>query len=131
MVQGAAEPQVPVVAEPAAPVLSSLGTLVAEAVDRLEHAPPPRRVVLEFGELRVAVSLRQDMVDVSVLGGGDAPPDWAAGLREALDARGFSLASGSSDDPPGRREAPERQEQAPPTPFRRPRSRPAETGWRL
>lgn len=90
---------------------------VMEAVELLENAPPPRRIRLEVGDLRLAVSLRADGVHVAI--DGDAAPTrtWQSDLSTALEARGMSLADGGARDGGDRREPPDPEETpAPPTP---------------
>jgi hypothetical protein len=84
-----------------------LADRVADAVERLKQAPPPRSVVLDLSDVgggRLAVSLRGNTVLVTVLtpAGVSQPPsaDWSRDLASALAGRGFEL--GASPDGNGR-----------------------------
>ncbi len=115
---------------------AGLAPRVAEVAARLERAPATARVVLEFGDVRVAVSVRADVVRVALLGAGDGarplPPGWLPGLSAALDARGLNLASGQSDHQGSGQQAPQDGGPPPaPTPARPRPARAADRGLRL
>ena len=83
---------------------------VLDALDLLEHAPPPRRMTIEVPDadgLRLHVSLRGSEVHVAVQSGGAGSPDlsgWGRELSAGLASRGFDLGGFSTDgrgDPHG------------------------------
>lgn len=123
----------PQVAAPTRPAPSPLAERVAEIAQRLEQAPPPRRMTVEIGELRLTVSLRGDGVHVAVTGTAPADgPDWDRDLATALSARGFSLATDAGAS--GERREPSHPDRPAPEPAasrRRPASRTAPAGLRL
>ena len=122
---------------------SQAAARVAQAVEALRDAPPPRRMVVDLGDVRLAVALRGDRVQVTPLGesaGGQLSGSWQRDLSDALANRGFSLAEdGGRGDRRGdghgdgrRRQTPFRQGQPDRAATPYPRPRPAdEDGWRL
>lgn len=114
-----------------APTPSVLAGKVAEAVALLEHAPPPRRMTVEIGDLQLSVSVRGEAVRVTLLDAAVQPTaTWTRDLSEALAERGLSLAA----DRDARGSPHDRRPPDHPTPEdrrRRPPTRPAPAGWRL
>ncbi len=93
---------------------SELLQRVVEAAERMAAAGSPRRMVVEAGALRLAVSLQADGVRVTVLDGADAAGSgWAREVAQALAQRGLTLsqqgpgASGSGGRWSARDDAPE------------------------
>lgn len=117
---------------------------VLDALDLLEHAPPPRRMTIEVPDadgLRLHVSLRGSEVHVAVQSGGAGSPDlsgWGRELSAGLASRGFDLGGFSTDgrgEPDGR-DRPRDDADAPAASGpghdpRRPASTSTDTGLRL
>ena len=70
---------------------------VLEAVEAAEHRPPPNTMAVDIpGEgaedaLRLMVTVRGTVVEVSTQGERGLPPGWARPLAEALEQRGMTL----------------------------------------
>jgi hypothetical protein len=83
-----------------AEVPPSLVRRVEQAVQMIEHAPPPRRITIEADELnglRLTVSLRPDGIAVTSQTADGSTLD---AIEQALRARGFDLSdSGRRRDP--------------------------------
>lgn len=74
---------------------------IMEAVERLEHQPPPRQLTLELGEIRLRVSMEDGHVRLSLLDGdGEAGDELLRDAEQELAQRGFDLGddAGSSPD---------------------------------
>lgn len=126
-----------VATEPAGAASREIVDRLTEIVDRMSSLTAPRRMVVEAGELRLAVALSGSTVSVTVLGAprGDTP-DWAPQLAAALSARGMELSADSDPSGRGREQSGRGQrdpdQPAPPPGRRTPSSRPyAPTGVRL
>lgn len=77
------------------PEPSALVERIARIAEQLEHAPPPRQMTVEVGDLRLSVTLRSDGAVRVVFLGEQGQPLGAAWQRELADAladRGFDLA---------------------------------------
>jgi hypothetical protein len=125
----------PAPAAPAAPAPAGLVNRVLEAIEQLEHRPPPRRMVVEVGDMRLTVALRGDEVRLSVVGarsGSELSAEWARDISQALASRGFNLSQGDREG--AQRDRPEQPEDRPAPPRTTARRLPnpaASAGWRL
>src|SRR5690606_35177668 len=109
---------------------STLAQRIADAVEALRDAPPPRSITLDVAGVQIAVTLRGDAVHVGLLGGAQPPLGWQSEMADALASRGFTLAddeTGGQARRDGGEDTPEQQ----PRPARTPRPTPTTRGWRL
>ena len=106
---------------------------IADLAHRLETAPPPRRLTLEVGDVRVAVRLGHDGVHVTVHGAPEAAGTWQQDVGTALAQRGLDLAGFTTDagdgsagtHDPGQDPRPDRGHDDPTRGDHRPSRRPA------
>lgn len=83
---------------------------VMEAVEAAEHRPPPNTMAVEIpgegaeGALRLMVSVRGSVVEITAQGDRVLPPGWARPLAEALAERGMSLDGFGGQDAAGRQD---------------------------
>ena len=75
---------------------SDLAQRIAEVAERMAAAGSPRRMVIEAGALRLAVSLQADGVRVTVLDGADTA-GWTREVAHALQQRGLTLSQQGAD----------------------------------
>ncbi|MFA9446419.1 hypothetical protein [Egicoccus sp. AB-alg6-2] len=115
------EPGEPGESERTAPTSTAAGiSRVLDALEQLELAPPPRRVTLELGDVRVRLSLEDGAVRMHLLGEqrDEQGREFLRAANEALRERGFSLADQgrghARDGAPGQ----QRPDLAPPRPER-------------
>lgn len=80
---------------------------VLQAVEALEHAPPPRRMAIEVEGVQLTVAMQGDDVAVAVRGGAEQlPAGWQRDLASVLRGRGLGLAGeGAASGGDGRRGA--------------------------
>jgi hypothetical protein len=77
---------------------------VLDAIEQLEHAPPPRQLTLELGELRVRLALEDGAVRLQLLGEQrDAGRELLRAAADELRARGYDLGDGARSDARGDR----------------------------
>lgn len=83
--------------------MSSAIQRVMEAIDRLETLPPPQRLTVDLGEVRIRVSLEDGQVRMAVIDGdGDVGDELLQDARDELAQRGFDLgADGDQADGAG------------------------------
>jgi hypothetical protein len=103
---------------------TSLAQRIAEVAEALEGSAAPRRLVVESGDLRLAVALQGETVRVTVLGGQGQDATWTRELAASLAARGLTLA-GDGAGSEGRAGAEQRDRPDAPPATSRPSSRPA------